>query len=148
MLSSALKTFFEQLNAPGGGLEDIGTIIVADYDEVSEAILQDMEYPLLWVLYPFDFKKVVDADIPKQRWSIEALVLQYAEPDDRPRIAQNFDDCQAIGERFLAKLREQHGTGIFEFDENDDTEEWKAKRQFGADNCNGWLIPFKILTHY
>ena len=144
-LQSQIKAYWLTFKGQLG----IKTVIVGDSDKVNAAVLNDMEYPLLWVMYPFEQGKNRNADVPKRRWKFEILVLKHAKPDEEERIAQNFDDTQIIGEAILQKLRDDSKADwgkTFEFDEINDTEMWQPKEQFGGDNCNGWLIPLSFLT--
>ena len=129
--------------------EGIKTVIVGSYDEVTERTLNDIQYPAIWVMYPFSRTKKWHADIPRWRWKIEALILKHAKIEDKATIQQNFDDCQHLGEYFISKLyADSYGSdGEWLFDDVDDVEEWQPKEQYGLDNCNGWLIPISFLTY-
>lgn len=127
----------------------IKTVIIGDYDDVTESVLNNMEYPALWVMSPFSRRRIWLADVARWKWEIEALILMHAKPDEKERIRQNFDDTQVLGEAFITKLYiDSVGSNgeDFIFDDVDNVGEWQPKTQMGNDNCNGYLIPISIIT--
>jgi hypothetical protein len=143
-LISEIKAYFVKIDVPG-----IETVIVGDTTMVNQSVLNNMVYPLLWVMYPFEREKLYNADVPKVRWNVELLVLKHAKPDETTVIEQNFDDCQVLGEALLSKMRADSKLDFgksFAFDEVSDVKTWMPKEQYGMDNCNGWLIPLSFLT--
>jgi hypothetical protein len=143
---SEIKQYFEETFTD---YEGIKTVIVGGYDKVTEATLSNIEYPAIWIMSPFSRKPFIMAGMPRWKWSLDALVLMYAEQADEERIAQNFDDTQALGEIFIKKLYEdatESDSELFDFDDVENVEEWQPKQQYGTDNCNGWLIPITIIT--
>lgn len=127
--------------------EDIKTVIVAGHQKVTDAFLNDAEYPLLWFMWPPQRKTIYDADIKKKKWSFDMYVLRHANFDDEEQINTNFDVCQVIAEMVLNKLEfDAYDLRQFEFIEDENTGEWLPKEQYGNDNCNGWYIPLSIVT--
>jgi hypothetical protein len=143
---SEIENYFKDTFTNNHGIK---TVIVGGYDKVIEATLNKIEYPALWIMSPFSRRRTWLADVPRWKWSIDGLILMFAEIGDDTKITQNFDDTQALGEAFISKLQYDADASFgqnFDFDDVDNVEEWQPKLQHGADNCNGWLIPFSIIT--
>jgi hypothetical protein len=146
-LQSEIKQYFIDTFTNFGGIK---MVIVGGVDKVNASMLNNIEYPAVWIMYPFSRRKILRGDYPAAQWKFEALVLLHAKPDDDEKIEQNFDVALEIGEAFLEKLYKDSQTShgeLFTFDTEGDVDDWQPKEHFSGDNCNGWLIPFKFTTN-
>jgi hypothetical protein len=129
------------------GFEGIETVVVDTSDKVNEAFLNNVDYPLLWFMFPPQRRRVYRGDIRVWKWTFDMYVLKNANPDDEPLIEANYTACSVLAEKVLEKLElDAYESHDFDFDEVDNTEEWLPKSQYGGDNCNGWMIPLSIFT--
>jgi hypothetical protein len=126
---------------------DFKQILFTTHDKVDEMIKHGIEYPALWFMLPFSYKKIRVDHYKAKQWNIEFLVLHNVQRDlTADELVDEYEIPTTLLDLFFETLADDsiESNGQFLFDE-ENSDEIHPKLQHTVDNSIGWYVEAKII---